>query len=104
MQADAVVTKAPTKSADSCQNTVNADSDVCRDFLRNVCKRGRKCKFKHPTSSSSCDSSRLILNTIVALLGTVNTMLVLPYTDLLNCNESRGYFISYVVSRISILF
>uniref|UniRef100_A0A5K3FL32 Zinc finger CCCH domain-containing protein 10 n=1 Tax=Mesocestoides corti TaxID=53468 RepID=A0A5K3FL32_MESCO len=58
MQADAVVTKAPTKSADSCQNTVNADSDVCRDFLRNVCKRGRKCKFKHPTSSSSCDSSR----------------------------------------------
>ena len=21
---------------------------VCRDFLRNVCKRGKRCRFKHP--------------------------------------------------------
>lgn len=25
-----------------------AEEGVCRDFLRNVCKRGNRCKFKHP--------------------------------------------------------
>lgn len=25
------------------------DGDVCRDFLRNVCRRGDRCKFSHPT-------------------------------------------------------
>ncbi|XP_041478510.1 zinc finger CCCH domain-containing protein 10-like isoform X1 [Lytechinus variegatus] len=26
----------------------NGDDGVCRDFLRNVCKRGNRCKFRHP--------------------------------------------------------
>nr|XP_013795101.1 PREDICTED: zinc finger CCCH domain-containing protein 10 [Apteryx mantelli mantelli] len=25
----------------------NSD-DICRDFLRNVCKRGKRCRFRHP--------------------------------------------------------
>jgi len=25
-------------------------SKICRDFMRNVCSRGRKCKFKHPSA------------------------------------------------------
>ena len=27
------------------------DSNVCRDFLRNVCRRGASCKYKHPERS-----------------------------------------------------
>lgn len=32
---------------------------VCRDFLRNVCKRGKKCKFKHP-SHDECEKLRYV--------------------------------------------
>lgn len=37
------------------QSTLNGDDvdskdSVCRDFLRNVCKRGKLCRFKHPES------------------------------------------------------
>ncbi|XP_040197026.1 zinc finger CCCH domain-containing protein 10 [Rana temporaria] len=28
---------------------------VCRDFLRNVCKRGKRCRFKHPDSNDVSD-------------------------------------------------
>ncbi|KAM9321690.1 zinc finger CCCH domain-containing protein 10 [Gastrophryne carolinensis] len=28
---------------------------VCRDFLRNVCKRGKRCRFKHPDSGDVPD-------------------------------------------------
>ncbi|KAM4699604.1 zinc finger CCCH domain-containing protein 10 isoform 1-T2 [Discoglossus pictus] len=28
---------------------------VCRDFLRNVCKRGKRCRFKHPDSGEVSD-------------------------------------------------
>ncbi|TNN10721.1 Zinc finger CCCH domain-containing protein [Schistosoma japonicum] len=33
------------------------DQSVCRDYLRNVCKRGKKCKFKHP-SLEECERLR----------------------------------------------
>ncbi|ELU06371.1 hypothetical protein CAPTEDRAFT_204990 [Capitella teleta] len=26
----------------------NGGSDICRDYLRNVCKRGKRCKYRHP--------------------------------------------------------
>ncbi|CAH1239143.1 zinc finger CCCH domain-containing protein 10-like [Branchiostoma lanceolatum] len=26
----------------------NKDDDICRDFLRNVCRRGKRCKYRHP--------------------------------------------------------
>uniref|UniRef100_A0A8C5PCG2 Zinc finger CCCH domain-containing protein 10 n=1 Tax=Leptobrachium leishanense TaxID=445787 RepID=A0A8C5PCG2_9ANUR len=28
---------------------------VCRDYLRNVCKRGKRCRFKHPDSGDVSD-------------------------------------------------
>jgi hypothetical protein len=31
----------------SCQET------ICRDFLRNVCRRGNSCKFRHDQDDSS---------------------------------------------------
>ncbi|XP_071803795.1 zinc finger CCCH domain-containing protein 10-like isoform X1 [Asterias amurensis] len=30
--------------------------DVCRDFLRNVCNRGKSCKFKHPEDAEGSES------------------------------------------------
>ena len=29
------------------------EADVCRDFLWNVCKRGKKCKYKHPPTTAN---------------------------------------------------
>ena len=28
-------------------DAAEVDGSMCRDFLRNVCTRGNKCKFKH---------------------------------------------------------
>jgi len=30
---------------------VEADRDVCKDFLNNICTRGNKCKFRHATEN-----------------------------------------------------
>lgn len=35
------------------QTTNNGGDDVCRDFLRNVCRRGKACRFKHPDLSET---------------------------------------------------
>ncbi|KAK3875245.1 hypothetical protein Pcinc_019845 [Petrolisthes cinctipes] len=29
-------------------NDAGDDDNICRDFLRNVCRRGNRCKFRHP--------------------------------------------------------
>ncbi|NWY89499.1 ZC3HA protein, partial [Loxia curvirostra] len=31
--------------------SAGTDDDICRDFLRNVCKRGKRCRFRHPDIS-----------------------------------------------------
>ncbi|NXU40579.1 ZC3HA protein, partial [Drymodes brunneopygia] len=33
------------------ESATGADDDICRDFLRNVCKRGKRCRFRHPDIS-----------------------------------------------------
>jgi len=30
--------------------------DICRDFLRNVCRRGDRCKFSHPTERAETET------------------------------------------------
>ena len=35
---------------------VKKGDNVCRDFLRNVCRRGDRCKFSHPGGDSGGDS------------------------------------------------
>ncbi|KAK3101921.1 hypothetical protein FSP39_007365 [Pinctada imbricata] len=34
------------------------DDDICRDFLRNVCKRGKRCKYRHPSADEARDLGR----------------------------------------------
>lgn len=34
--------------ASGCFGSSSVSDGVCRDFLRNVCKRGKRCRFRHP--------------------------------------------------------
>ncbi len=40
-------------SSGSNSNNNNSNNSVCRDFLRNTCSRGAKCKFRHPESAAA---------------------------------------------------
>ncbi|XP_046326006.1 zinc finger CCCH domain-containing protein 10-like [Haliotis cracherodii] len=31
------------------------ENSICRDFLRNVCKRGKRCRYRHPTINEAKD-------------------------------------------------
>ncbi|XP_041034140.1 zinc finger CCCH domain-containing protein 10-like [Carcharodon carcharias] len=37
----------------------HSSSDICRDFMRNVCKRGKRCKFHHPEVNEASELSAL---------------------------------------------
>lgn len=37
---------------------VACSDDICRDFLRNVCQRGKRCRYRHPPSVESVDMTR----------------------------------------------
>ncbi|UXI23179.1 Lysozyme 1 [Sarcoptes scabiei] len=41
-----------TQNSNNNSNSNNQD-DVCRDYLRNVCRRGKQCRFKHPDDSET---------------------------------------------------
>lgn len=34
-------------------SSAEGEAPVCRDYLRNVCKRGKRCKFRHPNASDT---------------------------------------------------
>ncbi|CAD5111094.1 unnamed protein product [Dimorphilus gyrociliatus] len=34
-------------SSKLCESSNSCNDDICRDYLRNVCRRGSKCKFRH---------------------------------------------------------
>lgn len=52
------------ESRDSRGDTETYKSDssdnICRDFLRNVCKRGRRCKYRHPDSNETEELGRKV--------------------------------------------
>ena len=40
----------------------NGDSlSVCRDFMRNVCTRGKRCKYAHPESKGETNNAATLL-------------------------------------------
>ena len=40
----------------------NSDQgDVCRDYMRNVCTRGKKCKYTHPESKGDTNNAATLL-------------------------------------------
>lgn len=48
-----------TSSEESLVSKQNGkDDDICRDFLRNVCKRGKRCKYRHPNTDEARDLGR----------------------------------------------
>lgn len=40
-------------SDDVPNSTYRSRNDICRDYLRNVCKRGDRCKYRHPSSEEA---------------------------------------------------
>ena len=42
-------------SDDPRQRGANND-DICRDFLRNVCQRGKRCRYRHPPSAGGAEA------------------------------------------------
>lgn len=36
-------------------NGEHYDEDVCRDYMRNVCTRGKRCRYRHPTAEDRPD-------------------------------------------------
>ncbi|GAB6026768.1 hypothetical protein CHUAL_013267 [Chamberlinius hualienensis] len=48
--------------SDTDSRGVNGDANdmdnICRDFLRNVCRRGKRCKYRHPEPSESKEMGR----------------------------------------------
>lgn len=49
----------------SSNNTSNISENVCRDYMRNVCTRGKKCKYEHPEKEESSASATLLQDAIV---------------------------------------
>ena len=43
----------PDSRSDTSETSEERIEDICRDFLRNVCKRGRRCKYRHPPASEA---------------------------------------------------
>ena len=33
------------------------EPEICRDFLRNACMRGSRCRFRHESTSGACRSA-----------------------------------------------
>ena len=54
MMSDLVIKNEDSRDAEG-DNDSNGDGigDVCRDFLRNVCRRGNACRFRHPDPSEA---------------------------------------------------
>lgn len=42
-------------SVSGSEDAASAVDYICRDFLRNVCRRGKHCRFKHPESEDVSD-------------------------------------------------
>lgn len=35
------------------------NNDICRDFLRNVCRRGKRCKYRHPGEQETSEYKKI---------------------------------------------
>ncbi|XP_002741437.1 zinc finger CCCH domain-containing protein 10-like [Saccoglossus kowalevskii] len=46
-------TRDTVDSFDDRKGGQKGDDAICRDFLRNVCRRGNNCKYKHPDTSEA---------------------------------------------------
>ena len=59
---DTPLNGAKDPSGSATENTgQNDDSSVCRDFMRNVCTRGKKCKYAHPEGKNEAGGAAAAL-------------------------------------------
>ena len=55
----------PKSSGSKDASASSSDNNVCRDYMRNVCTRGKKCKYNHPEKEDSSAASTLLQDSIV---------------------------------------
>jgi len=55
----------PKSSGSKDAMASSSDNNVCRDYMRNVCTRGKKCKYTHPEKEESSAASTLLQDSIV---------------------------------------
>jgi len=53
MSDDVSQTQVTSSTVDSENPEVVSQDGVCRDYLRNVCRRGDRCRFLHPADPTS---------------------------------------------------
>ena len=52
------------------KETKKKPSDVCRDYLRNVCKRKKHCKFTHPAGRKGTEGENgLLIRSVCGVFG-----------------------------------
>merc|ERR1712004_109362 len=51
-----------SSNLESSTNATNGDKEsICRDFMRNVCTRGKRCKYAHPESKGETNNAATLL-------------------------------------------
>lgn len=51
-----------SSNLESSTNATNGDKEsICRDFMRNVCTRGKRCKYSHPESKGETNNAAALL-------------------------------------------
>ena len=55
----------PPNAGGSGSSQGEEQDSVCRDFMRNVCTRGKKCKYFHPETKESNAAASLLQDSIV---------------------------------------
>merc|ERR1711953_412161 len=51
-----------SSNLESSTNATNGDKEsICRDFMRNVCTRGKRCKYSHPESKGETNNAATLL-------------------------------------------
>lgn len=55
----------PKSSGSKDTMASSSDNNICRDYMRNVCTRGKKCKYNHPEKEESSAAATLLQDSIV---------------------------------------
>lgn len=85
-------------SSENGSDSSNGDvvDKVCRDFLRNVCRRGKRCKFLHPNETDQENLSNNVVETVkteyVFCHDYQNTQCVRPNCRFIHCTREEEHF------------
>ena len=81
-----------SSNLEGSDNAINGDKEsICRDFMRNVCTRGKRCKYAHPESKGETNNAATLLQVRKKI---VKVKLDIDYTKHVN-KPFHGFFVHY---------